>query len=945
MRARQIISLVTLALLSLTLACPPAPTPTISIGGDHRVEEGDTITLTATTADGEDSDYTWSSDDAAVATVSDGTVVAAGEGVATITATGVDTEASASHVVVVVAVAEGPAPTVAVSGGHRVVAGETLSLSAMTANGTDAAYTWSSDDADVATVSGGTVTGVGAGEATITATGTDTGASAEHVVVVIEDTAGTVAVLVDGPFYVAVGTVDEVTATTLNGTDTTYTWESSDEAVATVSAAGVVRGVGPGTVTLTATGSDTGESGSLGLVVAQEIPFYDAWLASGHADRTAEAFIHWDEDGEVPTSCARCHSEGGYRDYLGDDGTPAFQVDNAAPLGTVVSCAACHNGAAADLDTVEFPSGNVINDLGPEARCMTCHQGRSSGADVDADVAAAGVGADETSTDLGFVNIHYYAAGATLYAGRAAGGYEYADGVYDTRFRHVPSANTCIGCHNQHSLEIRLNTCQGCHDEATTVEGLKDIRMISSGVDYDGDNDLNEGIYYELTGLRARVLELAQAYATQQGTGICYSSASYPYFFQDTNGDGECGADEANYGNRFTAWTPRLLKGAYNFQVASVDPGAFAHNAKYIIQLLYDSAQDLNAGLTAGEDLSALHRQDEGHFNGAGEAARHWDDDNEGVSASCSRCHGGSEGLRFFLQNGVGAPVTEPDNGLDCYTCHQTFGDAPLPSERWSVIELDEVTYPGGATIEREGFTGNLCATCHQGRESKATIDATIATGSYSFRNVHYLPAGGVAEGTNAQLGYEYDTKTYSDRWLTHPVGNDCVDCHSPVETEHTFHPNDALASCQVCHGTVSDVREIRLRASHVGVDFDGDADTSEPLPDEIATLAEDLLAQIQTAASTGGPDICYDTNSYPYWFQDSGSSTAGVCAPADANYGNRYPNGSWTPALMKAAHNFQISQKDPGAWAHNFDYMAQLLIDSIDDLGGAVGGYTRPAP
>jgi hypothetical protein len=45
----------------------------------------------------------------------------------------------------------------------------------------------------------------------------------------------------------------------------------------------------------------------------------------------------------------------------------------------------------------------------------------------------------------------------------------------------------------------------------------------------------------------------------------------------------------------------------------------------------------------------------------------------------------------------------------------------------------------------------------------------------------------------------------------------------------------------------------------------------------------------------------------------------------------------------MKATHNFQISQKEPGAWAHNFDYMAQLLIDSIDDLGGDVSGYVRP--
>ena len=39
----------------------------------------------------------------------------------------------------------------------------------------------------------------------------------------------------------------------------------------------------------------------------------------------------------------------------------------------------------------------------------------------------------------------------------------------------------------------------------------------------------------------------------------------------------------------------------------------------------------------------------------------------------------------------------------------------------------------------------------------------------------------------------------------------------------------------------------------------------------------------------------------------------------------------------MKAAYNYQLSRKEPGAWAHNFDYVAQLLFDSVADLGGSV--------
>ena len=74
-------------------------------------------------------------------------------------------------------------------------------------------------------------------------------------------------------------------------------------------------------------------------------PFLELWQSSGHADASAEAFVHWDEDdpAEVPTRCAKCHSTPGYLDFLGADGTEFGVVDNPSPLGTTVECAACHN--------------------------------------------------------------------------------------------------------------------------------------------------------------------------------------------------------------------------------------------------------------------------------------------------------------------------------------------------------------------------------------------------------------------------------------------------------------------------------------------------------------------------------------------------------------------------------------------------------------------------
>ena len=47
----------------------------------------------------------------------------------------------------------------------------------------------------------------------------------------------------------------------------------------------------------------------------------------------------------VPATCAKCHSSGGYQDFLGVDGSEAGKVDKAPALNTVIDCVACHNPA------------------------------------------------------------------------------------------------------------------------------------------------------------------------------------------------------------------------------------------------------------------------------------------------------------------------------------------------------------------------------------------------------------------------------------------------------------------------------------------------------------------------------------------------------------------------------------------------------------------------
>jgi hypothetical protein len=568
-------------------------------------------------------------------------------------------------------------------------------------------------------------------------------------------------------------------------------------------------------------------------------------------------------------------------DFLGVDGTEAGTVDNAAPVDSVIGCTTCHNEATAVMDSVVMPSGVEITGLGAEARCMQCHQGRQSAVSVNEAIAEVGVDEDTVSEDLGFANIHYYAAAATKYGTMAKGGYEYEGKSYDANFAHVEAFETCVGCHDSHTLELKAEACSTCHTGVTSAEDLRNVRMEGSLVDYDGDGDVTEGIYYELEGLQGVLYQAIQAYAsTVSGTPIVYDAHAYPYWFTE--------AEEG-----YNAWTPRLLKAAYNYQVSVKDPGAYAHGGKYIIQLLHDSIEDLDAALVEG-----LHRIDAGHFAGSEEAFRHWDEDGE-VPGRCSKCHSAT-GLPAFLKEGVS--VSEPlANGFLCSTCH----DDVVTFTRYAV---NEVEFPSGATLTfGEAADANLCLQCHQGRESTVSVNSRIGdaeddavTEGLSFANVHYFAAG-------ATLHVE----PYSQ----------CTQCHDTHALELK------IEECGTCHAGVEDPKDIRM----ITTDFDGDGDTTEGLAGEVATLQEALYAAIQDyATNVVGTGIVYDAHAYPYFFDE-----------AEERY------ATWTPRLLRAAYNYQYAAKDPGAFAHNGQYVIQVLYDSLEDIGTQVtvdmSGMTRP--
>ncbi|HER20231.1 MAG TPA: hypothetical protein ENO14_04200 [Chromatiales bacterium] len=109
----------------------------------------------------------------------------------------------------------------------------------------------------------------------------------------------------------------------------------------------------------------------------------------------------------------------------------------------------------------------------------------------------------------------------------------------------------------------------------------------------DRDRFEGEGVKVEVEALLELLYGMIQDYARDvAGTPIVYAD-EFPYFFVDEDEDGQAGEDEVNFGNQYDAWTPRLLKAAYNYQYGQQDPGAYAHNPGYILQLLSDSMLDL----------------------------------------------------------------------------------------------------------------------------------------------------------------------------------------------------------------------------------------------------------------------------------------------------------------------------------------------------------------
>ena len=263
----------------------------IEVAGTATMEKGATQTLQVSIAPDAATykDYTFASSDEAVLTVSaEGVVTAVAAGTATVTVTSVDNAAvkDTLEITVVVSVA-----SITISNAATMNVGDAADLACTVApeDATNKEVEWSSSDATVLEVADGKVKALKAGTAKLVATAKD----GSEVKAELEVTVSNVlvsAITVNGAKELVIGTTTTLTASVApeNATNKAFTWSSSNEAIATVSAEGVVTGIAAGTVKIIATANDGSEVKGELEVEVKDLPLTTYVFLNSNEETTVE---------------------------------------------------------------------------------------------------------------------------------------------------------------------------------------------------------------------------------------------------------------------------------------------------------------------------------------------------------------------------------------------------------------------------------------------------------------------------------------------------------------------------------------------------------------------------------------------------------------------------------------------------------------------------------
>lgn len=327
----------------------------------------------------------------------------------------------------------------------------------------------------------------------------------------------------------------------------------------------------------------------------------------------------------------------------------------------------------------------------------------------------------------------------------------------------------------------------------------------------------------------------------------------------------------------------------------------------------------------------------EGHFNRDAKPFHYWDKEKE-IPAVCARCHS-AVGVPQYLKEGKNTPAPHVKNAYACTNCHADM----LTYQRHTV---EKVSFPSGISVNSGDNNTNLCMTCHQGRESPASVnkeiegmEADTPNAKIPFVHIHYYPAGATLFGTEAKVAYEYPGKPYAGRNNHDPDANVCTACHEP-------HSGTVrVDACADCHRGIKDLAGLATIRKRSKGDYDGNG-REEGLGRELANMKALLYTAIQQYARTvGGSSIAFSPDGFPYWYADTNGN--GKVDSDEMRPNNPYK--AYTPRLLQAIFNYTYLLRDPGAAYHNGPYALQIAYDTLQSLAdsGKAGvdmrGKTRP--
>ena len=251
---------------------PPVDVESISLNKTTTtILEGgsETLSYIIDPANASNQNVTWSTNNPAVATVTDGTITAISAGTAVITVTTEDGAKTAGCTVTVEILV---VPVVSINMNKSetsllIGSSEMLTYAINPASATNQNVSWKSSNTNVATIENGVVNTVGVGEAVITVTTEDGAKTASCTVTVLPISVESVN-LNKSAASLLVGESEILTYNILpaNATNKNISWSSSNKDVATVEN-GVVNAIGVGTAVISVTTEDSAKTASCTITV------------------------------------------------------------------------------------------------------------------------------------------------------------------------------------------------------------------------------------------------------------------------------------------------------------------------------------------------------------------------------------------------------------------------------------------------------------------------------------------------------------------------------------------------------------------------------------------------------------------------------------------------------------------------------------------------------